>query len=73
MQFKRSLPIDIQRPVFQLKPLENERTLTEFDISDNSTFQFELKQGCGKLVIRLRSTTGQPISNINVHLHLDKV
>ncbi|CAF3330765.1 unnamed protein product, partial [Rotaria sp. Silwood2] len=69
IQFQKNIPLSLQRFIFQGKELKDEATLAEYSINDNSTFHLVLKLRGGKLVIRLRSTSDQSISNVNVHLH----
>jgi hypothetical protein len=70
IQFKYGIPEDQQRLIFRGKELVNERTLAEYGINDSSILHIVLKLRGGKPIIRLRSITGQSISNVNVHLHL---
>ncbi|CAF4471455.1 unnamed protein product [Rotaria sp. Silwood2] len=71
IQFQKNIPLSLQRFIFQGKELKDEATLAEYSINDNSTFHLVLKLRGGKLVIRLRSTSDQSISNVNVHLHIN--
>ncbi len=73
MQFKYDIFVDMQVLLFRGITLNDERKLGEYDISNNNTLFLRLLQIADKPVIRLRSTTGQSISNVNVHLQLDNI
>jgi len=71
--FKYGIPIDQQRLIFQCKELANEFPMAEYGICDSSILHLVLNLRDGKAVIRLRSTSDQSISNVNVHLHVDNL
>jgi hypothetical protein len=73
IRFKDGTPIDQQRLVFEGKNLEDSRTLVDYNIFNESKIHLILRLKGGKPAIRLQSTNGQPISNVNVHLHLKSV